>query len=236
MTDVSLSDLAGKKIRTYSRTQGDFVEGLGASSITLALAEVVPALEKGVADCGVTGTMPADNGQWWLVVTHNVHVRLGFATTFTAINLDTWSGMSAETQALILPEAKPFEDEIWAFEQTLDQAGMDCNAQGPCDRGDPGNMTFFEPNAEDQALLEEDCGRNGRAALGRAVRQRLRAGVERDDRQDHRHHRAHERVLIESRSRRGPAAAHPALGEKEPCLSASNRGWRPRHGARPSSA
>ncbi|MEM1363377.1 MAG: TRAP transporter substrate-binding protein [Pseudomonadota bacterium] len=155
ITDVSLSDLAGKKIRTYSRTQGDFVEGLGASSITLALAEVVPALEKGVADCGVTGTMPAYNGKWWQVVTHNVRVRLGFAATFTAINLDTWDRMNEETQALILAEAKSFEDEIWEFEQTLDQAGMDCNAQGPCERGEPGNMTPIEPDAADQALLKQ---------------------------------------------------------------------------------
>lgn len=154
LTDVTLADLAGKKIRTYSRTQGDFVEGLGATSITLALAEVVPALEKGVADCGVTGTMPAYNGKWWQVVTHNIRVRLGFAATFTAINLDTWESMNADTQALIRREAAKLEEEIWAFEQTLDQTGMDCNAQGPCERGEPGNMIPIEPNAEDQALLK----------------------------------------------------------------------------------
>jgi TRAP-type C4-dicarboxylate transport system substrate-binding protein len=49
--DVSLKDLAGKKIRTYSRTLGDFIEGLNASAVTIAFAEVVPALQKGVADC-----------------------------------------------------------------------------------------------------------------------------------------------------------------------------------------
>ncbi len=154
ITDVSLSDLAGKKIRTYSRTQGDFVEGLGASSITLALAEVVPALEKGVADCGVTGTMPAYNGKWWQVVTHNIRVRLGFAATFTAINLDTWNGMNQETQTLILDEAEKWADEVWAFEKTLDQEGMDCNASGPCERGEPGGMVPIEPDEADQALLK----------------------------------------------------------------------------------
>ncbi len=48
--NVSLKDLAGKKIRTYSRTLGDFIEGLNASAVTIAFAEVVPALQKGVAD------------------------------------------------------------------------------------------------------------------------------------------------------------------------------------------
>lgn len=155
LTNVSLSDLAGKKIRTYSRTQGDFVEGLGATSVTLALAEVVPALEKGVADCGVTGTMPAYNGKWWQVVTHNIRVRLGFAATFTAINLDTWNSMNEATQNLIQTEAAKVEDDIWAFEETLDEIALNCNAQGPCERGEPGNMTAIEPTAEDEALLQK---------------------------------------------------------------------------------
>ncbi len=152
---VSLKDLAGKKIRTYSRTQGDFVEGLDASSVTIAFAEVVPALQKGVADCGVTGTMPAYNAKWWQVVTHNIRVRIGFAATFTAINLDVWNDFNKETQDLILDQAKKLEDETWQFINALDQAGMSCNASGPCDKGEPGGMVAVEPSAEDQAMLKQ---------------------------------------------------------------------------------
>lgn len=153
-TDVSLADLKGKKIRTYSTTLGDFIEGLGASSVTLAFAEVVPALQKGVADCGITGTMPAYNAKWWQVVTHNVRVRLGYAATFLAVNNDTWESLSADTQQLIETEVAKVEDEIWASTATLDQAGMDCNAAGPCDYGDVGGMTPIEGSAEDQAMLQ----------------------------------------------------------------------------------
>ena len=153
--NISLDDLAGKKIRTYSRTLGDFIEGLNASAVTIAFAEVVPALQKGVADCGITGTMPAYNAKWWQVVTHNIRVRVGYAATFTAINMDTWNDLNADTQKLITAEAKKLEDEIWAFEQSLDQKGMDCNAQGPCDKGEPGNMTPIAPTAADQAKLKD---------------------------------------------------------------------------------
>lgn len=152
---VSLKDLAGKKIRTYSRTLGDFIEGLNASAVTIAFAEVVPALQKGVADCGITGTMPAYNAKWWQVVTHNIRVRVGYAATFTAINMDTWNGLSKETQDLIMAEAKKKEDAIWAFESSLDQKGMDCNAAGPCDKGDPGGMVPITPSAEDQKMLAD---------------------------------------------------------------------------------
>ena len=153
--DVSLKDLAGKKIRTYSRTLGDFIEGLNASAVTIAFAEVVPALQKGVADCGITGTMPAYNAKWYQVVTHNIRVRVGYAATFTAINMDTWKSLNTDTQNLILSEAKKMEDEIWAFTTTLDQLGMDCNASGPCSAGETGNMVPITPSAADQAMLQD---------------------------------------------------------------------------------
>jgi TRAP-type C4-dicarboxylate transport system substrate-binding protein len=152
---VSLKDLAGKKIRTYSRTLGDFIEGLNASAVTIAFAEVVPALQKGVADCGITGTMPAYNAKWWQVVTHNIRVRVGYAATFTAINMDTWNDLNKDTQALIMAEGQKMEDAVWDFESSLDQKGMDCNASGPCDKGEPGGMVPITPTAEDQAMLKD---------------------------------------------------------------------------------
>jgi len=153
--NVSLKDLAGMKIRTYSRTLGDFIEGLNASAVTIAFAEVVPALQKGVADCGITGTMPAYNAKWWQVVTHNIRVRVGYAATFTAMNMDTWKELNGDTQKLIMSEGKKMEDAIWTFESSLDQMGMDCNASGPCPKGKPGGMIPIIPSAEDNAMLKD---------------------------------------------------------------------------------
>ena len=42
-----IEDLKGKKIRVYSTTLGDFVEGVGGTSVTVSFSEVIPALEKG---------------------------------------------------------------------------------------------------------------------------------------------------------------------------------------------
>ncbi|MGI9335716.1 MAG: TRAP transporter substrate-binding protein [Gammaproteobacteria bacterium] len=154
-TSVSLADLKGKKIRTYSTTLGDFIEGLGASAVTLAFAEVVPALQKGVADCGITGTSPAYNAKWWQVVTHNIRVRLGYAATFLAINNDTWNKLSEDSQSLITEELNKVQDEMWVSTKKLDQIGMDCNAEGPCDLGEPGKMVPIEPTGDDQALLAD---------------------------------------------------------------------------------
>lgn len=150
----SLDSLKGKKIRTYSTSLGDFIEGLDASAVTLAFAEVVPALQKGVADCGITGTGPAYNAKWWQVVTHNIQVRLGYAATFMAVNGDTWDSLSDDTKALIKKNAASVENEIWDSIKETDAMALKCNAAGPCDWGEPGGMTPIAPSTEDQAKLK----------------------------------------------------------------------------------
>ncbi|MFT5508741.1 MAG: TRAP-type C4-dicarboxylate transport system substrate-binding protein [Hyphomicrobiaceae bacterium] len=152
--ELHLKDLKGKKIRTYSKTLGDFIEGLGASAVTLAFAEVVPALQRGVADCGITGTAPAYNAKWYQVVTHNVRVRLGYAATFMAMNNKVWNSLSKDTQDLIEKNAAKVEDEMWKSVKETDKHGMNCNAKGPCPWGKPGGMTAIEADAADQAQLK----------------------------------------------------------------------------------
>ena len=184
-TNVRLADLKGKKIRTYSTTLGDFIEGLNASAVTIAFAEVVPSLQKGVADCGITGTEPAYNAKWWQVVTHNIRVRLGYAATVLAVNMDTWNSLSDGSRELMLAEIDKLEDQIWAATKIADQEGMDCNASGPCSLGEPGGMVPVEPNEADKAQLRdivenyvvkrwakrcgEDCTREWNETVGKVV-------------------------------------------------------------------
>jgi TRAP-type C4-dicarboxylate transport system substrate-binding protein len=151
--NVHLADLKGKKIRTYSTTLGDFIEGLNASAVTIAFAEVVPALQKGVADCGITGTGPAYHAKWWQVVTHNIRVRLGYAATVLAMNMDTWNSLNQDTQKLITAQLAKLEEEVWAATKLVDKQGMDCNASGPCPLGETGGMVPVEPSAADKATL-----------------------------------------------------------------------------------
>jgi TRAP-type C4-dicarboxylate transport system substrate-binding protein len=148
-----LDKLKGKKIRTYSTTLGDFIEGVGGSAVTIAFAEVVPALQKGVADCGLTGTLPAYNAKWWQVVTHNIRIRLGYASSFLAMNLKLWNSLDADTKALFKKELAVLEEEMWVATAANDQKGMDCNASGPC-KTPTGGMVPIEPTAADKAKLK----------------------------------------------------------------------------------
>src|SRR2546421_9945826 len=47
-----LDGFKGKKIRVFNNTMRDFLTGVGATTVSMAFPEGVPALRAGVADCG----------------------------------------------------------------------------------------------------------------------------------------------------------------------------------------
>lgn len=153
----SVDDLKGKKIRVYAASLGDLVEGFGGVSVTIAFAEVVPALEKGVADCGITGTMPAYQGKWWQVATHAYLMKVGYTATFGAINLTTWNRMSDETKAFVEKQMTEFEDTAWKNTMAEDAMGTICNTGdgGTCTEGEAGSMVKVLPSAADDAKLKK---------------------------------------------------------------------------------
>jgi TRAP-type C4-dicarboxylate transport system substrate-binding protein len=153
---ASLADLKGRKIRVYGTSLGDFVEGLGGVSVTIAFGEVVPALQKGVADCGITGTLPAYDAKWGEVATHMYLARLGWAPSFVAINLKRWKGLDAPTQKFLTEQFTKFEEISWEAMKSYDQQGINCNTGvGPCKSGAPGKMVLVEPSAADKKMQKE---------------------------------------------------------------------------------
>jgi TRAP-type mannitol/chloroaromatic compound transport system substrate-binding protein len=146
-----IEDLKGKKIRVYSATLGDFVEGVGGTSVTIAFAEVVPALQKKVADCGITGTTPAYRAKWHEVATHAYAMRVGWGISFGAFNLKRWNSLDAGTKAFLTKEFKALEDRMWKATGEEDAMGLSCNTGGKCTIGKPGNMKLVKPSKADLA-------------------------------------------------------------------------------------
>lgn len=181
----STADLQGKKIRTYTTSMGDFAEGIGGTSVTIAFAEVVPALEKKVVDCGITGTMPAYQAKWWQVSTHAYLMSVGYTMTFAAMNLNKWNSLNDETKAFLQEQLASWEDRTWQQNIEEDQAGIDCNTDGPCPIGEPGGMKRVVPSEADDAerkrVLEEvvlkryaercgaECVENWNATIGKVA-------------------------------------------------------------------
>jgi len=150
-----IGDLKGKKIRVYSTTLGDFVEGVGGVSVTIPFAEVVPALQKKVADCGITGTTPAYNAKWHQVATHAFAMRVGWGISFGAFNLKRWNKLDTATQAFFTKQFKALEERMWTQTGAEDAMGLSCNTGGKCTMGKPGGMKLVTPGKSDLAKRAE---------------------------------------------------------------------------------
>ncbi|MEZ5738016.1 MAG: TRAP transporter substrate-binding protein DctP [Burkholderiaceae bacterium] len=90
----SVADLKGKKVRVQGTSQGDFVTAVGGSPVTIPFAEVLPGLQKGVVDCGITGTMPGYKAKWHEVVDTLFRLPVGYTIGFWAVNLKTWNKLN----------------------------------------------------------------------------------------------------------------------------------------------
>ena len=150
-----LADLKGKKIRVYSTTLGDFVEGVGGTSVTVPFAEVIPALEKGVVDCGITGTMSAYKAKWHQVATHAYTLRVGWGLAFGAMNMDKWDKLSDAQKATLESEIAALTDRMWEETATEDDVAISCITGGQCDIGEPGAMKLVEPTEADLAARDK---------------------------------------------------------------------------------
>lgn len=150
-----IDDLAGKKIRVYTTSLGDFVEGVGGTSVTVSFAEVIPALEKGVVDCAITGTMSAYKANWQQVATHAYTLRVGWGLAFGAMNLDKWNALSESQQALLTTEIEALNERMWAETATEDDVAIACITGGTCDIGEKGSMVLVEPSDADLATRDK---------------------------------------------------------------------------------
>lgn len=142
---TGLSDLKGLKIRASGRMTAKFLEALGAESVNVSFAEVPGALQKGVIDCAVTGAGSGYSAGWWEVSTHLFPIPLGgWDSVVTAINLDKWNALSAETRELLTTETKKdFEDKVWAAAQgSLDNDIACLTGKGTCTSGPAHAMTL----------------------------------------------------------------------------------------------
>jgi TRAP-type transport system periplasmic protein len=97
---TQLSDLKGKKIRTTSREQAEFVKRLGAIPVTLGGAAVPAALDRGV----VTGVITASAGggkTWKDFLKYNYRLISSYFDPFFIVNKAAFDSISPHAQEVI---------------------------------------------------------------------------------------------------------------------------------------
>lgn len=150
-----LADLQGKKIRSYSKSMSDLFTGLGATPVTIAFGEVVPALQLGTVDCAVSGTLPSYTSGWGAATTHLVRLSTGYAFSFAAVSKVSWARMDEATREIIETNAGAMIDRAWEIGQKDDEMGIACLTDGPCDFGEPAGLVNVELSDDDRALLSD---------------------------------------------------------------------------------
>ena len=145
-----LDGFKGKKVRVFNNTMRDFLAGVGATAVSMAFAEVVPALSAGVVDCGVTGSLSGNTAGWPEVTKSIYPMSLGWSINVLAVNLDTWKRLDPKVQAFMLEQVKAYEDKMWATIKTTTGEADNCNTgKQPCTMGKLAKSTIVAVKPEE---------------------------------------------------------------------------------------
>lgn len=128
-----LSDLSGMKVRSFTASMSALLEALGATPVTLAFPEVYPALQRGVASCGITSATSANTGKWPEVTTHVLPLSVSNAVQMHVVNLAWWNGLSAAQQDAMRAEFATMEAGLWDLAANTNGKALSCTTGGTCE-------------------------------------------------------------------------------------------------------
>ena len=104
-------ELKGKKIRG-TPTYHPLIRLLGGAPVVLPIPEVYSALEKGVIDGAASPVVSLLGSKWYEVAKYVAQPSFGYTHQLMLMNLNTWKGLSAADQKILLDEGRRMED-VW---------------------------------------------------------------------------------------------------------------------------
>jgi len=150
-----LQDLKGKTIRVITRSQGELIEALGAKSVSLPIAEVLPAFQKKTISCAVAGSMAGYTAKWYTAATHLYALPLGWNQEIHAVNQKVWEQLNADVRALLEINLTKLTERLWLFAESENQKGYDCNTGAKsCPMAPKGKMILVKPTQADLATIK----------------------------------------------------------------------------------
>lgn len=124
---TTLSDLKGRKIRTFGNSLVDLVQTIGGQPVSIGFPEVYSALERGVVDCAVTGTGSGAAARWPEVASHISDLPLSWAVAGYMVNVAWWNKLDAGTKTLLEKTFAEMTDALWKLGDAATRDGIDCN-------------------------------------------------------------------------------------------------------------
>jgi TRAP-type C4-dicarboxylate transport system substrate-binding protein len=151
-----LDGLKGRRVRTSSATQSDWVEALGGTPLVTPFAEITANLKAGHLDCAITGTMPGNTIGLDRLTTHLDTTAVSWGLSIFAASGAAWAALPDDLRAVLRRELPKLEREIWDAAERETQDGIACNLGAPgCSSGHRGAMALAPPRAGDDARRRE---------------------------------------------------------------------------------
>jgi len=151
----STSDLKGKKVRVFTPSMSRLVDGLGATPVTLQFSEVYLALQRGVADCGVTAPTAGNSGKWPEVTDHVVPLPLSYSVQGHLMNLKTWNRLTAQQQEELTTAFAEMEQAMWDIARNVNDDAVTCSTGGDCTEHEQYQMKLVDLGADSAAQVRE---------------------------------------------------------------------------------
>jgi TRAP-type C4-dicarboxylate transport system substrate-binding protein len=123
---TTLSDLRGRKIRTFGNSLNDLVTTIGAQPVSIGFPEVYSALERGVADCAVTGTGSGASARWPEVSTHISDLPLSWSLAGYMVNLAWWNRLDPAVRSFMEGTFREMNDKLWELGAVATRDGIAC--------------------------------------------------------------------------------------------------------------
>jgi TRAP-type C4-dicarboxylate transport system substrate-binding protein len=152
-----LGDLKGKKIRASGWTTSEFVTALGATGVTLSFSEVPQALQRGVVDCAVTGSLSGYSAGWGDVSKFLYPLPVGgWDYVIGTMSMTTWKSLGKEKQDKLMKLIKEkLEAPAWKVTERETEEGVACLGKGPCPHGRTYGLTIIPVSNEDKKKAYE---------------------------------------------------------------------------------
>lgn len=151
----TLDDVKGLKVRSFTPSMAALIQSLGATPVTMQFSEVYPALQRGVADCGVTSPTSGNAGKWPEVTSHFLPLSVSGSVQGHFMNLDYWKKLSPESQAKAVAAFRNMEDQMWQLAERANADAMNCNVGAePCKEGTKFKMQMVQVSAADAAKVK----------------------------------------------------------------------------------
>ena len=156
-----LQDLKGKTVRAITRSQAELLEALGAKSVSMPFAEVLPAFQKKTIACAVASSMAGYTAKWYTASTHLYALPLGWNQEIHAVNQKVWDQLNADVRALLEINLAKLTERLWSFAESETQKGYDCNTGAKsCPMAPKGKMILVRPTQTDLATIKRLATQN----------------------------------------------------------------------------